>query len=264
MTIRTSSTGPDVSPRPGPDDGPLALSSRFSGRRAVVTGASRGIGRAIAVALALEGANVLLLGRSEPDLRTVALAGGARCTPLVADLASDDSLRQAIGSVVDSKEPVDLFVHCGGQYVRGTIEDTPANEMDAQYMLSVRAPYLIVQLLLPLLRAGASDIVFVGSTARPRSGTGAFTAGQAAQLALVHTLREELGGDDIRVLCVFPGRTATPRQAQIFRLEGRANDYQPQRLLQPTDVSAVTLDALSLPRRAEVTEIRLRPAEATY
>ena len=65
------------------------------------------------------------------------------------------------------------------------------------------------------------------------------------------------------MLSVFPGRTATPRQAQIFALEGRADAYQPERLLQPEDVATATLDALSLPRRAEVTEVWLRPAEAT-
>ena len=102
------------------------------------------------------------------------------------------------------------------------------------------------------------------STVRPAASLGAYAAAQTAQAALVRALRDELKGEDIRVLAVFPGRTATPRQAQIFALEGRADAYQPERLLQPEDVASITLDALCLPRRAEVTEVWLRPAEATY
>jgi NAD(P)-dependent dehydrogenase (short-subunit alcohol dehydrogenase family) len=192
------------------------------------------------------------------------MLGGAGCTALVADLASEPSLREVAAGLATENEQVDLLVNCGGQYLRGFLDDTPAADLDTQYELTVRAPYVLTQLLLPSLRRRPSDIVFVGSTAPPAAGLGAFVAMQAAQAALVRSLRAELSTDDIRVLSVFPGRTATPRQQQIFAMEGRPDSYRPELLLQPEDVAAATLDALSLPRRAEVTEVWLRPAEATY
>ncbi|MEP6761754.1 MAG: SDR family NAD(P)-dependent oxidoreductase [Sporichthyaceae bacterium] len=237
---------------------------RFEGRTALVTGASQGIGRAVALSLAGEGAAVHLVARSSPRLAAAARDGGALCRPLVADLTSEASIRGAVEQLLDSGEVVDLLVHCGGQYARGTVQESPSEDLDVQYQLSVRAPYLLTQMLLPGLRSQPSDIVFMGSTVRPAARLGAYAAAQTAQAALARALRDEMSDGDVRVLTVFPGRTATPRQAQIFRLEGRADEYRPERLLQPEDVAAITLDALCLPRRAEVTEVWLRPAEATY
>ena len=237
---------------------------RFEGRTALVTGASQGIGRALALALGREGAAVHLLARASSRLDGAAREAGERGRPLAADLTSEASLRAAADAVGTGREAVDLLVHCAGQYARGTVAESAAEDLDSQYQLTVRAAFLLTQLLLPALRSRPSDIVFMQSTVRPAAGLGAYAAAQTARTALVRALRDELKDEDIRVLAVFPGRTATPRQAQVFALEGRADAYQPERLLQPEDVAAITLDALCLPRRAEVTEVWLRPAEATY
>jgi NADP-dependent 3-hydroxy acid dehydrogenase YdfG len=73
------------------------------------------------------------------------------------------------------------------------------------------------------------------------------------------TLRDEVNGDGIRVLTVYPGRTATPRQERIFAMEGRA--YTPERLLQPQDIAAMIVASLKLPRTAEVTNLTIRPMQ---
>jgi NADP-dependent 3-hydroxy acid dehydrogenase YdfG len=75
--------------------------------------------------------------------------------------------------------------------------------------------------------------------------------------ALADSLRQEVNADGIRVLTVFLGRTATPIQEAIHRREGRT--YLPEQLLQPDDVAAVVLNALTLPATAEVTELSIRP-----
>jgi NADP-dependent 3-hydroxy acid dehydrogenase YdfG len=241
---------------------------RFIGRMAVVTGASQGIGRAIALALAGEGADLVLLGRHESTLQDVAADvagfGNGRCATLPVDLESEQSLRRAADRLLDTAGPLDLVVHCGGQYTRGGMHERAVSDLDLQYTLTVRAPYLLTQLLLSKLRAQPSDVVFLGSPVRPSAELSAYACGHAAQRALVHALREEVSGQQIRVLNVFPGRTATPRQERIFQLEGRLNAYRPELLLQPSDIAQLVLDALGLPRRAEVTELWLRPSQPSY
>jgi len=75
-------------------------------------------------------------------------------------------------------------------------------------------------------------------------------------------LREEVNSDGIRVLSVYPGRTATPRVAKLFEKEGRA--YQPDLLVQPEDIAEMVTHSLRLPRTAEVTDISIRPMQKSY
>jgi NADP-dependent 3-hydroxy acid dehydrogenase YdfG len=77
--------------------------------------------------------------------------------------------------------------------------------------------------------------------------------------AIADSLRDEINGQGVRVLSVYPGRTATPGQERIHMEEGKA--YVPKRLLQPTDVARVVIDALKADRTAEVTDIRIRPMQ---
>jgi NADP-dependent 3-hydroxy acid dehydrogenase YdfG len=80
--------------------------------------------------------------------------------------------------------------------------------------------------------------------------------------AVADSLREEVNSDGIRVLCVFPGRTATPRTKRLFHEEGKA--YRPDLLMQPEDVATMVVHALKMPRTAEVTEIMIRPLFKSY
>ena len=86
---------------------------------------------------------------------------------------------------------------------------------------------------------------------------GQFSATQHALKAIADSLRQEVNADGIRVLSVFPGRTATPRQASLHEIEGKR--YQPELLMQPEDVATVVVNALGLPRTAEVTDVSIRP-----
>jgi NADP-dependent 3-hydroxy acid dehydrogenase YdfG len=123
----------------------------------------------------------------------------------------------------------------------------------------VRAPYLLTQSLLPLLRSRRGQIVFINSSAGhvARGNVGQYAATKHALRALADSLREEVNADGIRVLSVYPGRTATPMQAKLHAVEQK--EYRPDDLLQPQDVAAVVANALSLPRSAEVTDIHVRP-----
>jgi NADP-dependent 3-hydroxy acid dehydrogenase YdfG len=90
----------------------------------------------------------------------------------------------------------------------------------------------------------------------PKAGTAAYTAAKAALGALAATLRDELADAGIRVLTVYPGRTASTMQEAVCRAEGQ--EYDPENVMRPDDVAAMVVAAVSLPRSAEVTEIVMR------
>jgi len=154
---------------------------------------------------------------------------------------------------------IDILVHSAGTIHFGPVESAPVEDFDNQYRCNVRAPYLLTQSVLPLLRKRQGQIVFINSSivTNVRAGVGQFSATQHALKAMADCLRQEVNADGVRVLSVFPGRTATPRQAAIYQMEGRT--YQPELLLQPEDIAEAVVGALSLPRTAEVTDLHLRP-----
>ena len=133
------------------------------------------------------------------------------------------------------------------------------DDFDRQYQANLRAPFALTKGLLPSLRRTRGQIVFVSSSAAlvARANAGQYAATQAGLRALSTSLRDEVNQDGIRVTTVFPGRTATPRQAMIHDWEGKP--YHPDRLLQPEDVAAIVVASIALPRTAEVTEISIRP-----
>lgn len=229
-------------------------------RIALVTGASSGVGRAIALALAGAGATVGLVGRRLDPLREVAVAaapGAARC--YAADLTEDEQVHALTEHLRADFAGLDVLVHAAGVHLPGQLDTAPVADFDRQYRTNVRSAYLLTQGLLPLLIAREGQLVFVNSSAgvSARAGVGQYAATKHALRAVADSLREEVNPAGVRVLSLFLGRTATPLQAELHRQEGRP--YQPERLLQPEDVAAVTLCVLALPRTAEVTEISIRP-----
>jgi NADP-dependent 3-hydroxy acid dehydrogenase YdfG len=118
---------------------------------------------------------------------------------------------------------------------------------------------VLTQDLLPLVCRCQGQVVFMNSTAglTSRANVSQCAGTKHALEALADSLREEVNRNGVRVLSVFPGRTASPSQEHLQAQEGRL--YRPERLLQPEDVAAVVVHALCLPRTAEVTEIKIRP-----
>lgn len=240
----------------------------LSGRVALVTGASSGIGRAVAAALAGAGAAVALVGRDPVrlarSLEEALAAGAPEGACFTADLRREEEAAALAGAASRRFGRIDILIHSSGIYERGGVAETPVESLDRQYAANLRAPYLLTKLLLPGLAAGGGDIVFMNSTQGLQAGPGlgAYAAMHHAGKALADALRAEVNAAGIRVLSLFLGRTATPRMEAICAAEGRA--YQPDSLLQPADVGALVAAALSLPRTAEVTSIAMRPAVKTY
>jgi NADP-dependent 3-hydroxy acid dehydrogenase YdfG len=230
----------------------------FSGRTALVTGAGGGIGGAIAEALASLGATVVLVGRRVRPLREVARRTAGETRVFSVDLTSDGAVRKTVRDALREFGGLDVLVHSNGIHRSAPLQEATVADFDRLWAANVRGPFLLTQLLLPSIRASSGQIVFVNSSIGldTRPGVGQFSATQHALRALADTLRAEVNAAGVRVLSVYPGRTATPRQENIFSQEGRL--YDPNRLLQSTDIAAVVVEALALPRTAEVTDIRIR------
>src|SRR4249920_2693388 len=127
------------------------------GRTALVTGATSGIGRAIALRLTAEGARVCLVGRDPERLREVAAAAGDGALPLAADLGRDADVRTLAGRAVAGLGRLDVLVHAAGRHVMGTVEGAPVSALDDQLALNLRAPYVLTQAVLPELVAAQGD-----------------------------------------------------------------------------------------------------------
>ncbi len=234
---------------------------------AVVTGASSGIGKIIALTLAGQGAEVCLVARRREALEALATqvrASGGRSHVCRADLTSNEDIQELSLKINRDFGRVDVLVLCGGAIFHGPLERAPLAEFDLMYRSNVRAHYALTQALLPFLRKQKGQVVFINSSAGLRSPAtvGQFSATQYALRAVADSLRDEVNADGIRVLSVFPGRTATPRMEALFKKEGKP--YRPELLLQPEAIASMVAHTLCLPRTAEVTDISIRPMLKSY
>ena len=234
----------------------------FSQQVALVTGASSGIGRAIATGLAAAGADLCLAGRDLEALNQLA----SRLRPSASsvrsyrvDLSVDEEIETLRKSVKVDFGRLDILVHSAGVLALAPLETARISDFDWQFRVNVRAPSLLTQALLPLLKERKGQIVFVNSSVglASKANNSQYAATKHALKAVADSLRDEVNHLGVRVLSVYPGRTATPMQEMLCRSEGK--DYPADKLLQPEDVASVVLYALSLPRTAEVTDISIRP-----
>ena len=222
--------------------------SHLTGKTALVTGASRGIGRASALALARMGAQVLVhYGRGAKEADNVVAEirkGGGRADAIAADLAAADGphklARQVRGIIGDR---LDILVANAGISKAATIEETTVGDFDALFAVNVRAPFFLVQQLLPILHEGSSVVLVSSLAARAVVGTiPAYAATKGAIDTLVKHLASALGQRGVRVNAVAPGVVATEMSSFTKTDAGREYALGLQtfkRLAEPEDVGDV-------------------------
>ena len=244
----------------------ITETASLPGRIAVVTGASSGIGRAIACELSKHKVQLCVAGRDPTALAYTAAAvrRHAKVAAFDFDLTVEDGLHPLVQHVRRVGR-LDFLIHCAGIIQESTLESARIDDLDLQYKVNVRAPYLLTQRLLPMLIAAKGQIVFLNSTVGldvKRANLGQYAATKHALKAIADSLREELNPRGIRVLSFYLGRTATPMQESLFRKAKKP--YRPESLMQPRDVASVIVRALMLPPTIELTDVSMRPAAKTY
>ena len=191
----------------------------LGGKTAIVTGASSGMGVAIAGTLAAAGANVVLTGRDAGRLGNTAAAirsAGGECLEVVGDIQEDGEAARVVEAAVASYGSIELLVHNAGIFLFKPLEATTVEELDAQYNTHLRAPFALTTAAVAHMPKG-SAIVFIGSNLAHHGleCTSAYSASKAAVEALSQTLAVELGPKGIRSNVVSPGVTRTPMTQQL-------------------------------------------------
>jgi 3-oxoacyl-[acyl-carrier protein] reductase len=223
----------------------------FSGKTAVVTGGSRGIGRATAIRLAENGARVVVHyganERSAKDVVETILSNGGRAAAVGADLTLPDGADRLAAAVREiCIERVDILVTSAGVVEPSLLEEQTVEGFDRHFAVNVRGSYFVLQRLLPLMTEGAS-VIFLSSAAWRIAFTGlsAYSATKGAINAMTANLANELGPRGIRVNAVSPGSIDTDMgRLTLGTEEGRSAAMGMQalkRIGKPDDVADAIL-----------------------
>jgi NADP-dependent 3-hydroxy acid dehydrogenase YdfG len=228
-----------------------------------VTGASQGIGVAIAVALADAGWTVYAVARRLDALNRLADSRpDGLIVPAPADVTDDHDVARLV-ELVSASGPIGVLVHAAGRLGRGSVRETDPESLAEMLKTNLMAPYALTRALLALLARGSSLIVLNSSQGvRATGGTAAYAASKHALKGFTDALRDEVSERGIRVTSIYPGRTATPGQAQLY--DAMSMPYHPDVLLQPESIAQLVLAIVELPPTAEVTDIYVRPALKSY
>ena len=221
--------------------------SNLSGKTALVTGASRGIGRASALALAKAGAQVLVhYNGGEKDATAVVAEirkAGGKAEKVTADLRASDgphALAERVRAIVGDR--LDILVASAGIAKAATIEETTVEDFDALFAVNVRAPYFLLQQLLPAMCKGSSVVLLSSLAAHASVGTlSAYAATKGAIDTLVKHFAAALGERGIRVNAVAPGVVPTDMSSFAKTDAGREFTLGIQalkRMAQPDDIGA--------------------------
>lgn len=225
----------------------------------VVTGASQGIGAAIAEVFAAEvpGVRLALVARSAKNLARVARAceaAGARAEVFAADVGDADQVAAMAEAVLARLKRVDVLINNAGSFRPAAFLDTSVADFDAMLHANLRSVFLVSKAFVPgMVARGRGDVFNMSSIAGlgPYPNAAAYTAAKFGVTGLSQVMRAELKDKGVRVCCVHPGATWSPSWS--------GSGVRKERIMPAEDVARAFLDVYRLSRRTVVEEIVLRP-----
>ena len=225
----------------------------LKGKNALITGGGRGLGKAVAVALANEGVNVGITGRNEESLKTTVAELeklGVKAAYSVFDVEEMAQVEQGVASIASQLGSIDILINNAGVGDFGSFEDMPVETWEKVMKVNLFGVYYVAKATLPYLKQNKEgDIVNVASTAGLKGGPNmsAYCASKAAVISLSQSLMAELRKFNIRVITLTPSTIATD-----MSIEGKLTDGNPEKVLQPEDFAEWVRDILKMNRRAMI------------
>ena len=225
----------------------------LKGKNALITGGGRGLGKAVAVALANEGVNVGITGRNEESLKTTVAELeklGVKAAYSVFDVEEMAQVEQGVASIASQLGSIDILINNAGVGDFGSFEDMPVETWEKVMKVNLFGVYYVAKATLPYLKQNKEgDIVNVASTAGLKGGPNmsAYGASKAAVISLSQSLMAELRKFNIRVITLTPSTIATD-----MSIEGKLTDGNPEKVLQPEDFAEWVRDILKMNRRAMI------------
>ncbi len=236
------------------------MARQLAGKVALVTGASRGIGRAISVALASEGATVVLAARAidklEQTAEQVGKAGGqARIVPT--ELTDEDSIKNLVKVTTEKFGRLDILVNNAGVTHSAKLEDTATEDWQRCMLVNARAPFILCREALPLLRESQAGCIIniasvVGVKGYPLQS--AYTASKHALRGMTISLAEELRGSSVRVHLLCPGGVNTEMVGSV------RPDIKKEDLIEPGEIAELVLYLATHKGNAVMDELHIRRA----
>lgn len=244
------------------------MSKPLSGKIALVTGASSGIGEAAAIELARAGATVVASARRTERLAGVVdriTAAGGRALALRCDMTIEAEAIQAVEDTIAQFGRIDILINSAGIMQTGGVEDANLDEYRRVFDINVFATLYCCKAAVPhMLNQGGGDIVNISSLAGRKVGpqTSAYSASKHAANSMTDAMRQELGDRNIRVAYLMPGATRTEVGDSISSPSWRKAIQEhvgKEGAVEPSEIGETIVFMLSMPRHVNISEITVRP-----
>ena len=228
--------------------------------RALVVGASGGMGSAVAEALAGRGISVALVGRNQSSLSAVAqrcAAAGAAAYPMVCDIARVETIEAMVTSAIEQLGGLNYLVNCAGISPHGKLHEGDLADSEAILNTNLRAHLYLARYALPEInRQPGGAVIKIGSVNHPYSGVNTYLASNRGGEGLAEAIFEDVREFGTRVCTIRPGWVNTPLVQD--------DDVDPALMIQPEDIAHTVLYVLSMPQTACPTEITILPQRSPY
>ena len=239
------------------------MTKRLAGKVAIVTGASRGIGRAISVALAQEAATVVLAARLIQKLQETAdqvIKAGGKADIVVTELTEEESIKNLVKTTSEKFNRLDILVNNAGVTHSAKLEETATEDWQRCMLINARAPFILCREALPLLgKAEAGYIINIASVVGVKGYPlqSAYTSSKHALRGMTISLAEELRGSNIRVHLLCPGGVDTDLVQKV------RPDIKKDELMQPEEIAELVVYLVTHKGNAVIDELHIRRATST-